>query len=397
MSLKAKLWIDYYLGGLLQFLFKPLAILLGKLLSRDHDLKKCSEVTYLKLLGGGSLVIAYPSLLGMRRNPNIKKLRIVCTAKTAPFARALGVFDEILTLSDSSAAELMVDSLGVLRKLSRTEAIIDLEIHSRLSTIFCLFTRARNRIGVYTDSSFWRRSLATHLLFYNRRSSMFGLYDQISHLFGSEIPDFSDCVATFRAGIGESAANVGEGYHIAVMPCCSDLSRERKLRDEDWPRVLGERLSALRGTSRVTIHFLGGPGDEIEIAPLMERLGVLFPAAHFENHAGKLKLNESVALLGKMHEAICIDSALMHFARLMGTPTTTYWGPTDPHVYLRPHASVAERVHSAAISCSPCVHIANTAPCRGNNLCMKLAADPNCGVDPNPVWLAQNPGRKDHA
>ena len=64
MNLRRRLILDYYVGGLLHVLLKGPTILLGKILHRDHDLKNCSDVTILKMLGGGSLAIAYPRATG---------------------------------------------------------------------------------------------------------------------------------------------------------------------------------------------------------------------------------------------------------------------------------------------------------------------------------------------
>ena len=50
MNLRLQLLIDYYIGGFLHFLLKPLVILAGKILRREHDLRKCRSVTVIKML-----------------------------------------------------------------------------------------------------------------------------------------------------------------------------------------------------------------------------------------------------------------------------------------------------------------------------------------------------------
>ena len=386
-AMETKLQIDLYLGGLLQFLLKPFVMLLGKLLQRNHDLTQCTEVTYLKLLGGGSLVIAYPSLLAMRANPRIKKLRLVASPSTAPFGRALGVFDEILIIRDDCPLHLAEDSLSVIQKLYRTDAIVDLEIHSRLSVIFCLLTMARNRIGAYTEDSFWRRGLATHLLFCNKSAGVYLFYDQVAGLFGAQMPAFEKCIETFRTRMNGQAVNSPvDGGDVAVAPCCSDLGRERMMRDEEWVTVLE---NVMREQSPRHVHLLGGKGDAARLEALGELLHKAYPATEFVNHAGKLSLEESAALLGKLKHLVCIDSALLHLARLQGVATTSFWGPTDPATRLRPRTVGLDVVRYERIACSPCVHISNVAPCRGNNLCMRFAVNPACGLDRNPTWLAE--------
>jgi ADP-heptose:LPS heptosyltransferase len=95
------------------------------------------------------------------------------------------------------------------------------------------------------------------------------------------------------------------------------------------------------------------------------------------------------------HELFSIDSALLHYGRLLGVRTISFWGPTDPGSLLRPEPGAAEEVHYRKLSCSPCVHLTQQPPCGGNNLCMRLAADPGLTLDMNPTWMVtgQKAGR----
>jgi ADP-heptose:LPS heptosyltransferase len=387
MQLRTKLIADYYIGGLLHVVLKPAAILLGKVLRRKHSLHPCGTLTVVKMLGGGSLAIAYPSFLALKRMPGLRRFQIVTTPAIEPFARALGIFDEILVIRDDSVIALLVDGLGALRRLFRTDAIVDLEIYSRLTTVFSLLTCARNRIGFYTDSSYWRRRISSHLLFCNFSNGIYLSYDQIATLFGAALPDADDCRATFRRSLAPQAAPGPGKRTIAVAPCCSDLSPERMLRQDEWLGILRSSVAAAAQSASVEIHLLGARKDR----PYLESLGsLLAPAiqgAAVFNHAGELSLVESIRILGSVDVLLCIDSALLHYARLLGVRTISYWGPTDPRTLLRPWPGSADEIHYRKISCSPCVHLAQQPPCGGNNLCMRLAADPNRHEDPNPIWI----------
>src|SRR6185369_5358063 len=122
VNLRVKLLADYYVGGTLQAILKPATVLLSKVLRRDHDLARCSSLTFIKMMGGGSLVIAYPALLATKHSPQVKQLRLVTTSAVKPFAEILGVFDEIIVIRDDSAVTLLGDSLTALRKLFRCDA-----------------------------------------------------------------------------------------------------------------------------------------------------------------------------------------------------------------------------------------------------------------------------------
>jgi ADP-heptose:LPS heptosyltransferase len=358
------------------------------LLRRNHHLATCQTVTYLKLLGGGSLAIAYPSLLGMKRAG--KTLRLVATASTAAFGRSLGVFDEVLVIRDHHLFWLVIDSLAVILKLFRAQAIVDLEIHSRLSTVFSILTMARNRVGAYTENSFWRRGISTHLLYYNKQSPVFGFYDQVTASFGAAVPPFQECVDTFTASIAATGTGgTSTGTSIAIAPACSELSRERMLHAAQWIPVLQQTLGRPQ-YSVARIHVLGGPGDRPALEPLVAMLQKEFPQIEFILEAGRHSLQESIALLSRVNHVIAIDSALLHFARLLGKPATSYWGPTNPATLLRPRQVTLDVIHYHRIACSPCIHVANEAPCHGHNICMQFAVDPNCGLSENPIWLAQD-------
>jgi ADP-heptose:LPS heptosyltransferase len=91
--------------------------------------------------------------------------------------------------------------------------------------------------------------------------------------------------------------------------------------------------------------------------------------------------------LAEVDELICIDSALLHFARLLGIPTISFWGPTDPASRLRVSEFNRDEIHYHKLPCSPCVHVAQEPPCRGDNLCMRFAVDPNRPLESNPKWI----------
>ncbi len=387
MKLRTKLIADYYVGGLLHVILKPAAIVLGKILRRKHRLLPCRTITIVKMMGGGSLAIAYPSLLALKRTAGLSRLQIVTTPAILPFAKALGVFDEILVIRDGGVLELLTDSVRTIRKLFLSDAVVDLEVHSRLTTVFCLITCARNRIGFYTESSFWRRRISSHLLFCNFSNGIFQSYDQIAQLFEVDVPSADVCRATFRCNSPSDAKTANGAHVVAVAPCCSELSRERMLETDEWCRIVGLQLKARESSAPVEVHLLGSPRDRPYLDGLREALGKAVGGAPIVNHAGDFTLKDSIRLLASADVLLCIDSALLHFARLLGVPTVSFWGPTDPRTLLRPWPGSRDEIHYRKISCSPCVHLAQRPPCNGNNICMRLAADPRREDDPNPVWI----------
>jgi len=383
MTLDFQRVVDLYAGTLLRLLLKPLAALLGRILRRRHELGVCSNLTFLKLHGGGSLAIAYPALLGLRRSAHIRRMRIVTTPGVEPFARVLGIFDEILVIRDRTASQLLLSSASAIAKLFRSDALVDLEIHSRLSNVFCLLTCARNRIGFYASDASRRTNLSTHLVFCNPSGKVYECYDRVARLFGATVPDMEECSRYFRRSLGVTEERgTGASGAIGLAPTCSELRKERMLRPAEWVEIVRRKRCA----AAAELHLLGG---EFERQPLEELAGLLraaFPEARVTNQAGRRPLAESLRQVAQLREVVCVDSAMLHFARLLGTPVTSYWGPSDPQTLLRPTAVPLDEIHYEKISCSPCVYATRVAPCRGNNVCMRLACNPEAPVDRNPIW-----------
>jgi ADP-heptose:LPS heptosyltransferase len=389
MNLRAKLFLDHYFGGFLHLVLRVPTILLGKVLRRNHDLAACSEIAILKLLGGGSLVIAYPALLALRRLPQLKKLTLITSPSIAPFGTLLGIFDEIIIIRDDHGLfTLGVDSLKAFWKLFGHDAVIDLEIHSRLTTVFALLTGARNRLGFFTDISYWRRHLNTHLLFCNITNGIYNFYDQLAAIFGTTAVEGVECEREFRSKLGEWEFAGSSIFRLAIAPACSGLSRERMLWREDWVGIVEKRLARLDPNARVEMHLLGAPSDKGELDQIGALLENQFGGrAKIFNHAGKTKLRESVQIVAAMDEVLCIDSALLHFSRLVSRRTVSFWGPTDPGTLVRPNAHGLDEIHYVRISCSPCVHHSHQAPCKGQNICMRLAVDPTAPIPHNQPWV----------
>src|SRR2546425_6205836 len=93
MDLRTQKTLDKYVGGAVIALLRPATMLLGMLLRRDHRLTVRNEVVWVKMLGGGSLILAMPMLLGFRRTHRGVRMVLVTTPAVKPFAELMGVFD----------------------------------------------------------------------------------------------------------------------------------------------------------------------------------------------------------------------------------------------------------------------------------------------------------------
>jgi len=366
MHLRTQRLIDNYVGGFAIAVLRPATMLLGVLLRRNHELRVGNEVVWVKMLGGGSLVLALPMLLGFRRaNPGVRMV-LITTPAVRPFAELLGVFDEYRIIDPSGVATLITTAGEAWFRTLRADCIVDLEVHSRLTTVFTTLTMARNRVAFWLDDIFWRRGLASHLVFFNRASGSFHFYDRIADLFGGPVATREQCRAGVLAAL-KTPSPVRRRGEVAIGFACSDLGQERMLTAAQWVEVFRANLCP----SHTAFEFLGGPRDKGQADEIIAAVGAGFPDLTLRNGCGPMTLGESVLRILGASEFWGIDSGLLHFARIGGLRCVSYWGPTDPATRLRPTWGLDEQIHYRKIACSPCVHTSETPPCRGDNRCVK--------------------------
>jgi ADP-heptose:LPS heptosyltransferase len=370
MTVDDKQRLDRTLGAWLLIVLRPLTRLAGKLMRRDHASEPRGEIVFVKLMGGGSLLIALPSLLGVRRRFPERRLTLVCGSPVAPFAELIGVFDRIEIVEDRRGVLALVASaarilLALVRR--RVDTVVDLEVYSQLTTVFSVLTLARNRIGFYVESTYWRRNVLTHLVFFNRARGVFHFYAAAARLLGA--PPASR--AEVRAHLLERSGGAQPlGEYLAVGAGCSDFASVRLLPPAEWLAHAQAHRGELGGRRWM---FLGAASDrttsEAVASALREALGADFA---YENLCGELSLPESLARIAGARRFLGIDSALIHAARALGVPSVSFFGPTDPATLLEPIEGYTEEVHYRPPICSPCLHVAQTPPCKGRNVCMQL-------------------------
>ncbi len=388
MKLQTKKTLDYYLGGLLMAFLKPCVWLLGLVLRRHHHLEVRRSLCVIKMLGGGSLVIAYPALLGLRRRYPSATLSLITTREILPFAETLNVFDRIDVIDDRLPLSTLWTGLGCLWRNFGVDTVIDLEVYSRLTTILSTLTAARNRIGFYLEAVFWRQRLHTHLIFFNRSSGSFHWYDAIARLLGAEPASVIACREHLRAHLGLPAAPARPAGRVAIGHSCSALAVERMLTPQQWATVFREHGAPAEAA------LFGIAGDRAAAEQIIAAVAPASPATRLENLCGELLLADTVRRMDSCGQFWGVDSALLHYARLLGLRCISYWGPTDPATRLRPVPGLEERTYYRRVACSPCVHVAETPPCHGQNICIKGLfgqAVPEEGA----TWLAWGQGNGD--
>ena len=72
-----------------------------------------------KFMGGGSITVAGPLLLALRRRHPGARLVLVCTSQVAPHAELLGLFDRIEAVEDRGVFRLALSLASILYRCRR--------------------------------------------------------------------------------------------------------------------------------------------------------------------------------------------------------------------------------------------------------------------------------------
>lgn len=386
MTLEKLIKLDSFLGSVLIVLLRPASIILGTILGRNHDLVVRKQLVVMKIRGGGSLLLALPALLSLRKKYPDKTFTLVTSAEVKPFAELMGVFDEFVIVDTSRFFSFFFSFMAAWRKVWRADGFINFEIHSKLTTVFSSISCARNRFGFYHEINSWQRDVITHLFFYNITSPVYINYNQVALALGARILPYKEVSDFFiQHNKLENHQAENDSFKIVLAPFCSDLGKEREFMPEHWAKILKDKFDG----KTASLILLGGPGDMKRASAFELHLQKTLPGFKIINQVGKTTLHESARIIKTAQEFFTIDSGLNHIARLIGGDVrlTSYWGPTDPITRLAPFPNLNETVVYEKLFCSPCVHLVASPPCKGNNICMKQYVTENLNQYSTGGWL----------
>jgi heptosyltransferase-2 len=370
-SFARKRRLDTSLGGPVCAVLNVFVRLLGILLHRDHTLTAPPRrVLIIKLVGLGSIIHATPLLQAVREKWPAAPLDFLCFREAEDLVRRLPGVDEVIVLDDRSYLRLL---LSVLRFLGRNlrhrpDLVIDLEVHSKFSTILSTLTAARDRAGYDLITVRFRRWLYTHRVYYNRLRHVQEAYQALGQALGLN-PATGQPLAP-RVSDDEQAAaqrlmeEWGGRRLLVVNVNAGELCLERR-----WPGEAFARLMELfAACPDVQVVLTGSPGER-EYVESVRALVAEGLRERVANVAGRISFGEYLALLARAEAAVTNDSGPLHLAVSVGVPTVSLWGPVLPETF-RPLGG-PHRVIWEPLYCSPCLHWVEEPPCGGDNRCMK--------------------------
>jgi lipopolysaccharide heptosyltransferase II len=371
LGLNQKLLFDHYVGGVIAWCLNAAARLAALVWSRDHSLSRDPKaVLFIKFLGLGSVVRASSLFVAVKQRYPNTKIYFAAFPGMASVVRMYSEVDEVVVVRDDSLIHLIVDTLSLIvwcwRK--RIDLVIDLEFHSKYSSVVSALSLALNRAGFAGVTSRFRRGLYTHLVFWNPTRFVGRAYAQLGAALG--LPDAEDAQLVISpeaereaSALLESLGCTAHTRLVGLNPNASDLRLERR-----WPAEYFAEVARQLPTGHHFAILVCGAQSEWSTAEEV-RAGCVPGNYPVHNIAGKLSFAGMCALLRKVSVFVTNDSGPMHVARAFSIPTVSLWGPTHPANYSPRggrHISIYQPIY-----CSPCTHATDVPPCMGDNQCMK--------------------------
>lgn len=176
---------------------------------------------------------------------------------------------------------------------------------------------------------------------------------QFHSIFGKKRGDSS----LFQATAGNPEANI---QWIGIAPFAA---HKGKRLPESTVATLILTLSAHKN---YRIFLFGGGKEEKE---LLEHWAANCP--NVQSLAGKLKLNEELALMSHLKVMVTMDSGNMHLASLVGIPVVSVWGATHPFAGFMGWGQSIDNAVQTDLPCRPC-SIFGDKPCfRKDYACLR--------------------------
>ena len=183
------------------------------------------------------------------------------------------------------------------------------------------------------------------------RNAGLNYMETFTSLFETSAPDLSAL---------EPLAGMKTGKWIGIAPFA-------KHRGKIYPIEEMEQVVAkLSEREDLTLFLFGGRGYEEAV---LEQWAFEHPRV--KSVVGKYSLDQELALISRLDLLLCMDSANMHFASLVGTRVLSIWGATHPYAGFYGDHQDTEDCIQLDLPCRPC-SVFGQKPClRKDWACLK--------------------------
>ncbi len=376
MNIKTAISIDHLIGTPLCWILNIITHCVGLILKRDHKPPyHIKKILIIKLMGIGSIVQALPLIEGLSRRYPKADIRMLCFSETEIFTKHLTLVSEVFTVDNRSFLKLGWTALKKIITIIRwrPDLVLDLEYHSKFSSLLATMTCALNRACLFDAATRFRYYLYTHWIYANPRRHISDLYNHLGRIFCVEsFKSLGDCAPYIRIGAIEEAEadrvltqhSIDPRENIFIINVnAGELCLERR-----WPSQNFAALSE-HMTKAGIVLLVGSHRERNYVESVRDLITNNAIRMKVHNFAGKLSFGAFLAILKQATIVITNDSGPMHLAALLDAHVVSLWGPGIPSAYeprTPKHVPLWEDVF-----CSPCLYIVPEPPCGGNNICMQ--------------------------
>ncbi len=250
-----------------------------------------------------------------------------------------------------------------INRLAKIDYVIDLHDVLRSKILRILFRISGVPVSVIDKGRAEKRSVITGKKKVPLKHSVERYCDVFARAGFPVTPSKDVCIVPSQEASvkAELFAGLKDELNIGVAPFA-----KHKLKR--WPEESMIRLMELISENhKVRFWLFGGKEDSDMINAFQTRV----PGS--VDLAGKLNLDEELALMGKLDLMIAMDSSNMHMAALAGTKVISIWGGTDPltgfGAWMQPE-KFSIRIPVDELTCRPCTVYGKGECKRGDFACM---------------------------
>lgn len=299
----------------------------GKKLSLDG----IERILLIQLGDIGDVVLTTPTIKALKENHPHSRTFVLVRRSARELIEGLPWVDGVISVDKDKRKfgdEIIYQKDFLLRlRERRFEVAIDLRTGTR-GAILSLLSGARLRIGRHADDGrLWRNRLFTHLVKPENEMEQYSALHSLNILapFNVTTKDTSpELIVTKETE--KRAENIIKEEQVPPDKPLVALHPFSRWGYKEWPAEnYVTVINHLRSRYVVSIVITGSIDERERVAHIVRE-----SKADVYNLAGKTSIGELTAVLKKCSLLIGIDSAPMHMAAAVGTPTVTIFGPSSP-------------------------------------------------------------------
>lgn len=330
---------DEYLGGML-------CKLLGRSTQSAAEApSNPGNILFIKFWGMGSIVLTVPAVKAIRKQYPQAKLSYLTFDTNREALEALGIADEIITISLSNPFKFNVDTIKLIKKLRKIkfDIVYDFEFFTYYSALINRLIKPGYSVGFDNHK--------------NRRSRLFtNTIEFNDHIHTRD--NFLNLVSAGRStGFFTEPLNISPlnwesiKPYIVINPNASPLAFERRLPPEYFVKI----IDSFCGENKFNIVLTGSAEEYNYVEKIYNRL---MNKNNVVNTAGKLSISELFALIAGCECLVTNDSGPLHIASAFNKPVIAFFGPESPVRY--GPLSTKQLVFYRGLECSPCMSVSNS-------------------------------------